>query len=165
MYVLIYFDDLQDIRNTVGNVPMEWYKDYLHIGYNLDGKKIEKKEQGDRLDDFLTKMEDPDYWRTVRDKVNMEDIKLTDEEVEIIRRIEGGKYADKDFNPYEPYVDHFTSDTMVHPIKDNPATKRSFIPSIWEHKKVCSVFEFVYLFFLFIIFIQDIKNHKYLHNI
>ena len=153
MYVLIYFDDLQDIRNTVGNVPMEWYKDYLHIGYNLDGKKIEKKEQGDRLDDFLTKMEDPDYWRTVRDKVNMEDIKLTDEEVEIIRRIEGGKYADKDFNPYEPYVDHFTSDTMVHPIKDNPATKRSFIPSIWEHKKVCSVFEFVYLFFLFIIFI------------
>ena len=115
---------------------MEWYKDYLHIGYNLDGKKIGKKEQGDQLDNFLTKMEDPDYWRTIRDKVNMEDIKLTDEEIEIIQRIEGGQYADKDFNPYEPYVDYFTRDTMIHPIKDNPATKRSFIPSIWEHKKV-----------------------------
>ena len=144
---------------------MEWYKDYLHIGYDLDGKKIGKKEQGDQLDNFLTKMEDPDfitncspivrifhfgdqldnfltkmedpdYWRTVRDKVNMEDIKLTDEEIEIIQRIEGGQYADKDFDPYEPYVDHFTSETMVHPIKDNPLTKRSFTPSIWEHKKV-----------------------------
>ena len=118
---------------------MEWYRDYLHIGYDLDGKKIVRKEQqGDELDNFLTKMEDPDYWRTVRDQVNMEDIKLTDEEIEIIQRIEGGRYADKNFDPYEPYVDHFTSETMVHPIKDNPLSKRSFIPSIWEHKKVCS---------------------------
>ncbi|XP_066921058.1 ribosome biogenesis protein bop1-B-like [Clytia hemisphaerica] len=131
--------DEEDIRNTVGNIPMEWYKDYLHIGYDLDGNKIGKKEQGDQLDNFLTKMEDPDYWRTVRDKVNMEDIKLTDEEIEIIQRIEGGQYADKDFDPYEPYVDHFTSETMIHPIKDNPSTKRSFTPSIWEHKKVMKI--------------------------
>jgi len=116
---------------------MEWYKDYLHIGYDLEGNKITRKDQqGDKLDNFLAKMEDPDYWRTVRDQINMEDIKLTDEEIEIIQRIEGGRYADKNFDPYEPYVDHFTSETMIHPIKDNPLTKRSFTPSIWEHKKV-----------------------------
>lgn len=132
--------DEEDIRNTVGNVPMEWYKDYLHIGYDLDGKKIGKKGvEGDELDNFLERMENPDYWRTVRDKVNMEDIKLTDEEIEIIQRIEGGQYADKDFDPYEPYVDYFTDETMVHPIKDNPLTKRSFTPSIWEHKKVMKI--------------------------
>lgn len=53
----------QDIRNTVGNIPMEWYKDYPHIGYNLDGKKIFKPIRSkDELDEFLDKMENPDYW-------------------------------------------------------------------------------------------------------
>lgn len=54
---------LQDIRNTVGNIPMEWYKDFPHIGYDLDGKKIYKPIRNkDELDDFLDKMENPDYW-------------------------------------------------------------------------------------------------------
>lgn len=54
---------LQDIRNTVGNIPMEWYKDFPHIGYNLDGKKIFKPIRNkDELDEFLDKMENPDYW-------------------------------------------------------------------------------------------------------
>ena len=30
------------MRNTVGNVPLEWYKDQKHVGYTLDGKKILK---------------------------------------------------------------------------------------------------------------------------
>ncbi|KNC78998.1 hypothetical protein SARC_08587 [Sphaeroforma arctica JP610] len=25
--------------NTVGNIPLEWYDDYEHVGYDLDGKK------------------------------------------------------------------------------------------------------------------------------
>lgn len=53
----------QDIRNTVGNIPMEWYKDYPHIGYDLDGKKLFKPIRNkDELDEFLDKMENPDYW-------------------------------------------------------------------------------------------------------
>lgn len=27
-------------RNTVGRIPMEWYDEYEHIGYDLDGKKV-----------------------------------------------------------------------------------------------------------------------------
>ena len=61
--------DEEEIRNTVGNIPMEWYKDYEHIGYDLDGKKIMKSQQMDELDEFLDKMDNPDYWRTVRDKL------------------------------------------------------------------------------------------------
>lgn len=54
---------LQDIRNTVGNIPMEWYQDFPHIGYNLEGKKIYKPIRNkDELDMFLEKMENPDYW-------------------------------------------------------------------------------------------------------
>lgn len=42
---------------------MDWYKDYPHIGYDLDGKKIIKPIRSkDELDEFLDKMENPDYW-------------------------------------------------------------------------------------------------------
>ena len=42
---------------------MEWYNDYPHIGYDLDGKKIFKPIRNkDELDEFLDKMDNPDYW-------------------------------------------------------------------------------------------------------
>ena len=53
---------LQDIRNTVGNIPMEWYRDYPHIGYDIEGKKLIKPKKGDELDQFLQRMDNPDYW-------------------------------------------------------------------------------------------------------
>ena len=41
---------------------MEWYKELAHIGYDLEGKPIAKPKMGDELDDFLSKMDNPDYW-------------------------------------------------------------------------------------------------------
>lgn len=131
--------DEEDIRNTVGNIPMEWYDEYQHIGYDLQGKKIGRKLQGDQLDNLLTKLEDPDYWRTVHDKLNCEDIKLSDEEISIIQRIKGGMFPEEGFDPFEPYVTPFTDEEMVLPIKSNPQPKNSFIPSKWEHKKVIKI--------------------------
>jgi hypothetical protein len=34
--------DEEDIRNTIGNIPTNWYDEYGHIGYDLEGKKIRK---------------------------------------------------------------------------------------------------------------------------
>ncbi|NXF62627.1 BOP1 protein, partial [Ciccaba nigrolineata] len=128
---------LQDIRNTVGNIPMEWYQDFPHIGYNLDGKKIYKPIRSkDELDMFLEKMENPDYWRTVQDKMTGADIKLTDEQVELVHRLQKGQFGDIHFNPYEPAVDFFTHEVMIHPVTNRPADKRSFIPSLIEKEKV-----------------------------
>jgi ribosome biogenesis protein ERB1 len=53
---------LQDLRNTVGNIPMNWYDDYPHIGYDLEGKPILKPKRGDEIDNFLRKMENPESW-------------------------------------------------------------------------------------------------------
>lgn len=53
---------LQDIRNTVGNIPMEWYDGFDHIGYNVRGEKIIKPPTRDELDEFLSKVDNPDYW-------------------------------------------------------------------------------------------------------
>jgi hypothetical protein len=48
-------------RNTIGNVPLEWYKDYEHIGYDLTGQKIVKKTGKDGIDRFLASQDDPHY--------------------------------------------------------------------------------------------------------
>ena len=49
-------------RNTVGNVPLEWYKDEEHIGYDREGRKLTKKERKDRLDAFLEKSDNDKSW-------------------------------------------------------------------------------------------------------
>ncbi|XP_039976835.1 ribosome biogenesis protein bop1 [Xiphias gladius] len=129
--------DEEDIRNTVGNIPMEWYRDFPHIGYNLDGKKIYKPIRNkDELDDFLDKMENPDYWRTVHDKQTGSDIVLSDEQVELVNRLQRGQFGDVNFNEYEPSVEFFSKDVMLHPVTNRPADKRSFIPSLIEKEKV-----------------------------
>ncbi|KAK2830985.1 hypothetical protein Q5P01_018916 [Channa striata] len=130
-------DEEQDIRNTVGNIPMEWYKDFPHIGYNLDGKKIYKPIRNkDELDEFLDKMENPDYWKTVHDKQTGSDIVLSDEQVELVNRLQRGQFGDLNFNEYQPSVDFFSNDVMIHPVTNRPADKRSFIPSLIEKEKV-----------------------------
>ena len=39
----------QELRNTVGNIPLHWYDDYPHIGYDQDGKKVLKPAKGDEV--------------------------------------------------------------------------------------------------------------------
>ncbi|XP_030660637.1 ribosome biogenesis protein BOP1 isoform X5 [Nomascus leucogenys] len=94
--------DEEDIRNTVGNVPLEWYDDFPHVGYDLDGRRIYKPlRTRDELDQFLDKMDDPDYWRTVQDPMTGRDLRLTDEQVALVRRLQSGQFGDMGFNPYE----------------------------------------------------------------
>ncbi|XP_061520605.1 ribosome biogenesis protein bop1 [Phycodurus eques] len=129
--------DEEDIRNTVGNIPMEWYKDFPHIGYNLDGKKIYKPIRNkDELDQFLDKMENPDYWRTVHDKQTGSEVVLSDEQVALVKRLQRGQFGDINFDEFQPSVDFFTNDVMLHPVTNRPADKRSFIPSLIEKEKV-----------------------------
>ncbi|XP_021106031.1 ribosome biogenesis protein BOP1 isoform X2 [Heterocephalus glaber] len=129
--------DEEDIRNTVGNVPLEWYDDFPHVGYDLDGRRIYKPlRTRDELDQFLDKMDDPDFWRTVQDRMTGRDLRLTDEQVALVQRLQRGQFGDAGFNPYEPAVDFFSGDIMIHPVTNRPADKRSFIPSLVEKEKV-----------------------------
>lgn len=41
---------------------MEWYRGFDHIGYNVRGEKIIKPPTRDELDEFLSKVDNPDYW-------------------------------------------------------------------------------------------------------
>ena len=46
---------------TVGDVPMHWYDEYEHIGYNIEGEKIARPARKDQLDAFLDR-EDKTHW-------------------------------------------------------------------------------------------------------
>ena len=119
---------------------MKWYEDYDHIGYDLDGKKLAKPAgskigKPDELDEFLNKMEDPDYWRSVMDRQTGEKVVLTKEDIEIIKRLTTGKYASDSVEEFGEST-FFTHDEMKTSLSARPEHKRSFIPSKWEKLQV-----------------------------
>ncbi|KAK3085887.1 hypothetical protein FSP39_010022 [Pinctada imbricata] len=128
--------DEEDIRNTVGNIPLEWYRDYAHIGYDIEGRKLIKPKKSDELDEFLNKMDNPDYWRTVTDKLTGQKILLSEKDLNLIKNIQSHHLYDNQQETYEPWVDFFTHEKMIHPVTNRPEHKRSFIPSKWERLKV-----------------------------
>ncbi|XP_075651629.1 ribosome biogenesis protein BOP1 homolog isoform X2 [Castanea sativa] len=123
-------------RNTVGDVPLVWYKDEEHIGYDLNGKKIKKRTRKDKVESFLESADDAKNWLKVYDEYNDEEVEVTKKELKLINRLLKGKAPHSDFDPYAPYVDWFKWDDAKHPLSNAPEPKRRFIPSKWESKKV-----------------------------
>ena len=135
--------DEEDIRNTIGNVPIQWYDDYDHLGYNLEGSKIKKPAAGDKLDAFLEKMDDPNFGVTVRDPTTGQDVVLSERDVEIIKRLGGAKIPNAEYSLFgenDPLRDAefnwFSSEVMQTPIRAIPESKRSFLPSVDEKRAV-----------------------------
>eukprot|EP00040_Diaphanoeca_grandis_P028077 m.161269 g.161269 ORF g.161269 m.161269 type:complete len:889 (+) comp31222_c0_seq1:149-2815(+) len=129
-------DDMHS-RDQIGKIPAHWYDDEEHIGYDLDGKKIKKTGKAkDRLDRFLDKVDDPNYGRTIVDPITKKEIVLSQEDVDVIKRIQGGEFPDGNFDPYEDYINFYTDTPFIHPISNKPEPKSRFVPSKWEHKRV-----------------------------
>lgn len=64
---LTHMDDLSDDDedgdiNTIGNVPMRWYDEEKHIGYDRTGNKIARSAKGNGIDAALAAQDDPN-WR------------------------------------------------------------------------------------------------------
>ncbi|KAF9994263.1 Ribosome biogenesis protein erb1, partial [Modicella reniformis] len=126
----------EENENTVGNVPMHWYDEYPHIGYDINGKKIMKPATADELDKFLSTMDDPDSWQVLYHSCYFF---AQSEELDIIRRLECSRIPDADYDPYEDQIEFFTSKTEVMPLSAAPEPKRRFIPSKHEAKRVMKI--------------------------
>ncbi|CAM9623299.1 unnamed protein product, partial [Ectocarpus sp. 12 AP-2014] len=131
-------DDDEENRNTVGRVPLHWYDEYDHIGYDRSGGKVMKSADGtgNGIDAALNARDDPNYARTVYDAYNDREVTLTDRELEVIRRIQAGAFPHPEFQAYPDYVDYFTHEKQVMPLEGGDEPKRRFIPSKWEMMKV-----------------------------
>ncbi|TRY70438.1 hypothetical protein TCAL_06529 [Tigriopus californicus] len=128
--------DEEDIRNTIGNIPVNWYDDYDHIGYNLDGVAIRKPKRGDELDHFLRQMEDGNAGITVRDPLTGQDVVLSQSQVEKIKRLAASKVPEPGYDMYADAIPWFSSQVMETPLRDLPEGKKSFLPSLTEKRRV-----------------------------
>ncbi|OMJ91773.1 hypothetical protein SteCoe_5553 [Stentor coeruleus] len=125
----------EEIRVRIGDVPTSWYDNSSFLGYDLDGKRVEKVLGPDQLDKHISKSEDPTWWRNIIDHLNAKKVRITDEMLEVIRTIRARKPVGKSFDPYSDFdltapKQEFGLGTDVLP------PKRSFQPSKWERIKV-----------------------------
>ncbi|CEH18325.1 rrna processing-related protein [Ceraceosorus bombacis] len=134
-------DSTEDAPNRIGNVPIEWYDDMPHIGYDVNGKKVMRPAQGDELDRFLATQEDPDSWMSAEDRLTGKNVKLSDEELDIIRRLQQGEIPDAAYDQYADYQPWYTGPgkQLDTPLTNRPEPKSRFVPSKWEHKKVMKI--------------------------
>lgn len=89
-------DDSEDEELLVrtGKVPRKWYENYKHLGYDATANAVLKKTQESKLDEIIKRAEDPNWWRMVRDELNNKEIVLTDQQLDLLQRIRGSKFAD-----------------------------------------------------------------------
>ncbi|KAF7355143.1 Ribosome biogenesis protein ERB1 [Mycena sanguinolenta] len=131
----------EDAPNCVGNVPMHWYDDLPHVGYDMDGKRVMRPARGDELDKFLETVEDPSAWTSAFDKNAQMDKPLSAEELDIIRRLYANENPDAGYDPYEPMTEWFTGKGKeeIMPLSAAPEPKRRWVPSKWEKQKVMKI--------------------------
>ncbi|KAI0301803.1 BOP1NT-domain-containing protein [Multifurca ochricompacta] len=131
----------EDAPNRIGNIPLHWYDDLPHVGYDIDGTKVLKPARGDELDKFLKTVDDPSAWTSAFDKNTQMDKPLTAEELDIIRRLEALENPDSNYDPYHPTVEWFTGKGKeeIMPLSAAPEPKRRWIPSKWEKQKVMKI--------------------------
>lgn len=130
-------DDSEDDapRNRIGNVPLEWYKDEEHVGYDVAGERIMRTISTSEIDALLESKDNPDAWRTIKDQKNQREIVLTDTDLEIIRRIRARMYPSAATDTLE-MVEFENPEAKIHPVTKAHPPKRRFLPSKWEGMKI-----------------------------
>ncbi|CAK9438503.1 uncharacterized protein LODBEIA_P27270 [Lodderomyces beijingensis] len=137
----VYDSDDSDAENfnTIGNIPISAYDEMPHIGYDINGKRIMRPVKGSALDQLLESIDLPQGWTGLLDQNTGTALKITDEELELIRKIQQQENTDENINPYEPLNDWFTKDQEVMPLTAVPEPKRRFVPSKHEAKRVMKI--------------------------
>ncbi len=86
--------------NTIGNIPLTFYDSYPHIGYDINGKKIMRPAKGEALDALLDSIEVPKGWTGLTDPATGTPLNLTQQELEVLRRIQMNEVPEEGYDPY-----------------------------------------------------------------
>ena len=131
--------DAPATANTVGNIPSHFYDSYPHIGYDINGKKISRPARGEALDALLDSIEVPKGWTGLTDPATGKPLELSQEELEVLKKIQYNEIPDEGYDPYPATIEYFTSKTEHMPLSAAPEPKRRFIPSKHEAKRVMKI--------------------------
>ncbi|XP_955281.1 uncharacterized protein TA18270 [Theileria annulata] len=135
-------DEEEGHLNRSGNVPIDWYETEDHIGYTVEGKKLIKELDSTQLGQLIFNSENPDAWRTIIDPRNNRTIRLTDDDLKIIRRIRKGLYPSETYDP-EAVTVEFDNKDSIHPVSFELPPKNRFLPSKWEAMKVAKLVKLI----------------------
>lgn len=128
-----------EAQNTIGNIPLSFYDTYPHIGYNINGKKIMRPAKGEALDALLDSIDIPKGWTGLTDPNTGLPLALSQQELQLLRRVQMNETGEEGYNPYEPTIEYFTSKTEIMPLNAAPEPKRRFVPSKHEAKRVMKI--------------------------
>jgi ribosome biogenesis protein ERB1 len=92
--------DAQEATNTIGNIPLTFYDSYPHIGYDINGKKIMRPAKGEALDALLDSIDIPKGWTGLTDPATGKPLNLSQDELEILRRIQTNEVPEEGYDPY-----------------------------------------------------------------
>ena len=139
-------DDPNGTGNRIGRVPLHWYDDFDHIGYNVKGSKIGKSASagGDRLDQAIALQDSMAKGKfEVHDALNDRMVQLSRRQVELIRRMQAGAFAHPEHDSNSDYIDYFSGvDPEISGIRSNRyEAKARFQPSKWEKMQVDKLLE------------------------
>jgi ribosome biogenesis protein ERB1 len=133
--------------NRIGRVPLHWYDEYDHIGYDAHGKKVIKsasRSDGDRVDQAIANAENRAKGKfVVHDMLNDKNVELSARQLELIRRIQSGAYAHPEFDGNAEHIDYFSGvDPEISGLNSNRYEPKSkFQPSKWEKMQVDKLLE------------------------
>lgn len=133
------YSEADENANTIGNIPLTFYDEYPHIGYDINGKKIMRPAKGEALDSLLDSIEIPKGWTGLTDPSTGKPLELSQDELELLRKVQMNEIPDEGYNPYEPTVEWFSSKQEVMPLSAAPEPKRRFVPSKHEAKRVMKI--------------------------
>lgn len=103
--------------NTIGNIPLSFYDSYPHVGYDINGKKIMRPAKGEALDALLDSIEVPEGWTGLTDPETGKPLNLSQEELEMLRKIQMNEIPEEGFDPYpvslQPFYGLVWADQMA----------------------------------------------------
>lgn len=131
--------DAPQTTNTIGNIPLSFYDSYPHIGYDVNGKKIARPAKGEALDALLDSIDIPKGWTGLTDPNTGKLLELSEQELDVLKRIQMNEVPEEGYDPYPATVEYFTSKTETMPLSAAPEPKRRFVPSKHEAKRVMKI--------------------------
>ncbi|KAF2691193.1 BOP1NT-domain-containing protein [Lentithecium fluviatile CBS 122367] len=137
----VYDSDDSDAEatNTIGDIPLAFYDEYPHIGYDINGKKIMRPAKGEALDALLESIDIPKGWTGLTDPATGKPLNLSEEELDVLKRLTRNEVLEDGYDPYPEMVHYFSGKTEIMPLSAAPEPKRRFVPSKHEAKRVMKI--------------------------
>ena len=118
--------------SQIGDVPLAWYRDLAHEGYNVDGRRLSKSVETDSLSNLLSNIDDRSAWRRISDALSGGHIKLSKSDVLLLQRIQAGWLPSDSLE----HTWEWDSSTNTDRVASSTEPKRRFLPSQGEAKAV-----------------------------